>query len=94
LDSRVVWEYPCATFVLDDDFGSDGAWLACARCAELIEERLLPALTLRSLKSKEARGEKITGDAIDRIGRIQQGFFDHRNGERFVCKEAANAQQP
>jgi hypothetical protein len=83
LDTRIAWEYPCEQFVIDEiGFGSNGEWAACERCSELIEKRLLPLLTLRSVRSSIARGQKVDQTTIDNYGLIQQGFFDHRTGPR------------
>ena len=84
LDMRVVWEYPCERFVIEEiQFGSDDNWLACERCAEYIEQGFLPALRLRSLRSWIKRNGMPDREQIDGVGLIQQGFFDHCNGERF-----------
>lgn len=86
LDTRIVWEYPCEQFIIDEiDFGSDGEWAACEQCSELIEKRLLPLLTLRTVRSSIARGENVDHTDIDNYGRIQQGFFDHVTGSRRPC---------
>lgn len=86
LDTRVAWEYACEDFTLEVpgfpmDFASQGNWLACGHCAEMIEGGYLPNLTARSLRSWRLRnGERETD--LDSIGIIQQGFFDHRTGAR------------
>lgn len=86
LDTRIVWEYPCERFTIDEiSFGSDGEWCACARCSELIEDGLLPLLTLRTVRSGLARGQEVDSTNIDNYGLIQQGFFDHRTGPRRPC---------
>jgi len=84
LDSRVVWEYPCAEFVLTEiGFGTRDNWLACERCANLIEKKQLPMLTLRSVRSWLKRHGSIKSRQMDEIGLIQQAFFDHQSGEPF-----------
>lgn len=88
MDTRIVWEYPCRHFVIPQiGFGSDDNWLACERCAEFIEGRFLPNLTVRSLRSWAFRFNEIDNELIDRIGLIQQGFFEHQNGPRFRAEE-------
>ena len=83
MDTRVVWDYPCKDFTIDEiGFGSQGEWCACARCAEFIEQKQLPALTLRTIRSQIARRLPMDGDEIAKYGRIQQGFFDHQDGPR------------
>lgn len=83
LDVRVRWDYPCDDFYIDEvEFGSSDGWLACDRCADLIERRLLPELTARSLRSWGNRIGELLPDQLDRTAMIHQGFFDHRTGER------------
>lgn len=84
LDARTRWEYPCKRFVLDEiGFGSDDNWLACGRCAELIERGDFGGLSARSVRSWALRYGEASRDDIDKMGQIQHGFFDHRNGSRF-----------
>lgn len=89
LDTRVVWEYPCARFVIEElQFGSDDNWLACERCAALIEEVDFERLAARSIRSWNLRhGEMSIGQEAG-MRDIQWGFSVNRNGERFLCKEA------
>lgn len=83
LDTRVVWDYPCERFSIEElDFGSDGEWCACERCSEYIEQGFLPLLTLRTVRSSSFRGVQHDWRDIENYGRIQQGFFDHRTGGR------------
>lgn len=83
LDSRLMWEYPCETFLIEEiDFGSDGEWLACERCSDRIEARDFGGLTARTLKSWTLRIGAPQPGMVDAIGQIQQGFFDHRIGPR------------
>lgn len=83
LDVRTRWDYPCKEFVLDEiGFASSDGWLACERCAELIEKQLLPELTARAARSWIERMGALMPGQIDQMGQIQQGFFDHREGER------------
>lgn len=84
LDTRSRWEYPCKRFVLDEiGFGSDDNWLACERCAEMIEKHDFGGLTARTVRSWNLRYGPASPDDIDKMGQIQHGFFDHRDGPRF-----------
>lgn len=83
LDTRVAWEYPCATFTLDNiGFGSDDGWLACETCAGRIEARDFGGLSARSVRSWITRHGSIERFQLDWMGQIQHGFLDHRNGPR------------
>lgn len=85
LDMRVRWDYPCGKFYLDEiEFGSSDGWLACDRCAELIEKGLLSDLTARSIRSWMKRIGPPFPDQLERTLMIHQGFLDHREGERIA----------
>lgn len=81
-DTRVRWEYDCGEFVLEElGRGSDSGWLACDRCAALIEALEIDALVERSLKSWSVR---MGTEFSDRVGlrQFQAGFFAHRGDRR------------
>ena len=89
LDSRIVWEYPCGKFVIPEiGFASDDNWLACERCAALIEEADTEGLMYRSIRSWNVRHGAVAAEQEQGMRWIQQGFTDNRNGERFRCEEA------
>jgi len=89
LDTRVVWEYPCAKFIIPErQFGSDDNWLACERCAALIEEVDFEGLADRSIRSWNIRHGEMSIGQEEGMRDIQWGFSVNRNGERFRCAEA------
>lgn len=81
LDRRVRWEYPCRRFVVGL-FGSDGPWLACDRCAALIEVGEDQLLAERSHTSWVLRGQPVVAGLIDDLRLMQGGFREHRVGAR------------
>jgi hypothetical protein len=82
-DKRVRWEYPCERFWLAHlDWGSDGPFMACEQCAELIEQGYLPNLSARVMRSWTAMGVQLEMDLADAVGQMLQAFFDHRAGQR------------
>lgn len=83
LDTRVKWEYPCATFWINEiDFGSADEWLACEACSERIEAGDFGGLSARSARSWQQRMGPMSAELLDAMGAIQHGFFDHRTGPR------------
>lgn len=83
LDTRIKWEYPCERFVIEHlRYASDGGWLACERCSEMIEKGDFGGLSARSLRSWIARHGTMPQGDLDSLAEIQHGFFDHRQGLR------------
>lgn len=82
-DTRVMWDYATERFFIDEiGFGSDEGWALCDVCADLVERGIGAELCARVLRSWAALGRKIDGRAIDEVGMIVQGFFDHRRPGR------------
>lgn len=81
MDTRVRWEYPCATFV-HGSFGSDDSWLTCDRCSALVEADERVMLCERSLESWRLRGMIVVPAMRTELLAMQAGFFELRRGPR------------
>jgi hypothetical protein len=73
-----IWDYPAASFAYEPPFErpfqSLGGWLACARCAELIENN--------DRRGLEMAGSPVNVAALLHRRRIIALFFKNRLGER------------
>ena len=72
------WDYPATSFVYRPEglpmFGSDGGWLACQRCADLIEANDLDGLV--------AVSSLALANVSDQRRGLLAMFMTHRTGER------------
>jgi hypothetical protein len=82
---QVVAAYPCRDFTLPDCqiIGSQGAWAACAECAQLIDTDQREALARRAWQQYIERFPQPDDGlwALEGLRAIQALFFTHRYGE-------------
>lgn len=79
---KPVWEYPARTFTIPTSSGpytSEGAWLACELCAQLVEANQIDAVLDRQLSTK-SRHQRVLARPFAKA--VQQAFIAHRTGPR------------
>lgn len=75
------WDYDCETFNVGRHGSVDG-WLACEECSRMIESDDREGLVDRSMLAFPDRPDTVASRMRDGLRRMQEGFFNHRIGDR------------